>query len=128
MVIVPPVNWFKLANIPKWHNIYCRDLAVAASDDKNKIYLAASVINKNKNPERYEIIILRAENGQIALIERLIRGKEYSGQNGAVALAILPNNQLHLNVTINIPEAPAMYTPHGLIIDGNVVYPPGYNA
>jgi hypothetical protein len=122
-VLVGPVNWYKTANLPGYRRIYTRSQATGTFDGKS-IYLVATVINKNKSPERHELIILCATpDNKIVLVERLLKGidKQYvDGSLGQCSLIVLADQKLHFTVTLdNDPEASAMFPPNAFLADGN---------
>jgi hypothetical protein len=124
------VNWYQSANIPNWQRIYTRAFDVDCLDNVN-IFLASCVINKNKSPERHELIIIRGNmvTGEIRLVERLRKGKELNGNLGAITITVLPDNQLNVTVGYdNDPTANSMFLPKAGAFDGNVTREGNYNS
>lgn len=104
--MIGPIDWLKLANIKGYDRIYFRSIDECKGPLPNSIFLIAGVINKNKSPERHEIIVLYAANNEVALFERMVDKQDshpgdFDGSVGAVGGQLIEAG-LHFSVTMDM--------------------------
>ncbi len=121
-------HWLEQANIPKFQQIYTHDLDVDSPDGQH-IYCVLAVINKNKQPERHEIIVLVATQGKVYLVDRFHRKTDFQGPVGDVSITMLPDHIIHANITIDErTDSKSMFPPMAFVVDGKQRKPSNYKS
>lgn len=115
-------NWLALVGLPGRQHWYTGSSFTALSPNGVDLFCAIQGINKNKNPERHELLILTASmvTGAFALVERYVQRTDFEGHLGKPTLIVLPNNQLHVTLAMDFDKATAaMFPPYSFGVDGN---------
>lgn len=113
------VSWLKTAGFPQYKKIYIASIATALTNDAKYGYLVMKAINKNKNPERHEIIILCTDGNTISLVDRYVKGIDFHGNLGDVAISLTLNETLlFVSATIDDDkETAAMFPVYSWVFD-----------
>ncbi len=131
-------NWLQLARIPQLTvktdskgNVisggsYQAGKAMVIAQDPNPItrrmYYIVQCINKNKNPERHELIILVAINGVVSLVDRYAQGIDFKGHLAAPAAAMWDEAQQELAISVGMdfePQFASRFMGYAFIQNGN---------
>ena len=115
-------NWLKLAGLPGRSQFYTGSSFTALSPNGVDLFCAIQGINKNKDPERHELIILTASmvTGAFELVARYVQRTDFQGHLGKPSLIVLPNNQLHVTLAMDFDEeTKSMFPPYSFVVDGN---------
>jgi hypothetical protein len=129
---IGPIDWLAMSGIKGYKRIYCHSIDTDTIDGGLTVYCVMGVINKNKSPERHEILVFCAQNARVLLVERLVdaqgkknpdgtpKGEWLAGHVGDVTLKVLPGDVLDFTATIDLDptERYAMFPPQGFIRDG----------
>lgn len=108
-------NWLELAGLPGLEikrdakgnavgGFYTGRVSTASPDGGKHVYCAIQGINKNKNPERHELIVLVAADGKVSLVERLVQNTDFRGHLGGPSLVVMDGHQLHITMTMDFDD------------------------